>query len=69
MNQVEQRLALAETAGKPIPDSGQLLALVDALSSGTLNKAQEETIQLLRQGILTWGEEVSRALDKAELIC
>jgi hypothetical protein len=34
------------------PDSGQLLALVDALHAGTLNDVQRETAQALRAGIL-----------------
>ncbi len=34
------------------PDSGQLLALVDSLHTGTLNDGQRETLQALRAGIL-----------------
>lgn len=39
-----------------LPDSGQLLALVDALHAGTLNDAQRETVQALRAGILAMAE-------------
>ena len=35
-----------------LPDTGQLLALVDALHAGTLTAAQRETVQALRTGIL-----------------
>jgi len=38
------------------PDSGQLLALVDSLHTGTLNDAQRETVQALRVGILAMAE-------------
>ncbi len=53
MAQVESRLALQEGAAAMPPTSGQLLALVDSLRSGTLNDAQQETVQALRAGILT----------------
>ena len=39
-----------------LPESGQLLALVDALHAGTLNDAQRETVQALRAGILAMTE-------------
>ena len=38
------------------PDSGQLLALLDALHAGTLNHAKRVTAQTLRAGILTLAE-------------
>ena len=41
---------------KLTPNSGQLLALVDALHAGTLNDAQRETVQALRTGILALAE-------------
>jgi integrase len=50
MAQIERRIGLRD--GGPAPDLGQLLALVDSLSSGTLNNAQRETVQALRDGIL-----------------
>jgi len=54
MGEIEGRLALGESAADP-PTSGELLALVDALSAGTLNEAQRETVQALRAAILTLG--------------
>jgi hypothetical protein len=52
MAQVESRLALQEGAEAITSTSGQLLALVDSLRSGTLNDTQQETVQTLRTGIL-----------------
>jgi site-specific recombinase XerC len=54
MVQVESRMGLGD--GGPAPDSGQLLALVDSLFSGTLNDTQKETVQALRMGILALAE-------------
>jgi hypothetical protein len=45
------------------PTSGQLLALVDALRSGTLNEAQQETVRTLRAGIVDLAERGSAPLD------
>jgi hypothetical protein len=56
MGQIEARMALAEDTGDP-PTGGQLLALVDALSDGTLNEDQRETVQALRVGILALAEQ------------
>lgn len=53
---VEERLTIGEARLAPAPDSGQLLALVDALSAGTLNDAQRETVQTLRLAILALTE-------------
>jgi hypothetical protein len=39
------------------PEGGQLLALVDALHTGTLNDAQRETVQALRMGILALAQD------------
>ena len=55
MAQVESRMGLGD--GGLAPDSGQLLALVDSLFSGTLNDAQKETVQALRTGILALAEQ------------
>ncbi|MBU0495117.1 MAG: hypothetical protein KKB13_25010 [Chloroflexi bacterium] len=55
MREVESRMALDESTVDP-PSSGELLALVDALNSGTLNEAQRETVQMLRAAILTLEE-------------
>jgi hypothetical protein len=51
MAEIESRFEGSENADNP-PDSGQLLALVDALHAGTLNDTQRETVQALRAGIL-----------------
>jgi integrase len=51
MAEIESRFEGGENATTP-PDSGQLLALVDALHAGTLNDGQRETVQALRTGIL-----------------
>lgn len=51
MAEVESRFNGGENAATS-PDSGQLLALVDALHAGTLNDAQRKTVQALRAGIL-----------------
>ncbi len=65
MTQVEQQLSLSGDAKIEPPDSGQLLALVDALRSGTLNETQQETVQALRAGILAMNE--SRSTRSEEL--
>ncbi|MBU1749581.1 MAG: tyrosine-type recombinase/integrase [Chloroflexi bacterium] len=55
MREVESRLALGESTVDP-PTSGELLALVDTLGTGTLNDAQREVVQALRAAILALGE-------------
>lgn len=55
MADIEKQLDLqpdATTPGNP----GHLLALVDALCSGTLDEAQRETLHALRAGILALAE-------------
>ncbi len=47
MVQVEQRMALPETTPAQPPTHGELLALVDSLRRGTLNKTQAETVNAL----------------------
>ena len=37
----------------PFYTPAELVALVDSLSSGTLNEQQRETVQALREGILS----------------
>jgi integrase len=54
---VEQRMALPEDARAEPPGTGQLLALVDSLREGTLNRAQAETVRRLRAGILALSEK------------
>ena len=52
MASIEERSALGDNAGVPQFDPGHLLAMVDALSNGTLNDEQRETAQVLRSAIL-----------------
>ncbi len=52
MAQVEQRFASDGDAIKPVPSVGELVALVDALRTGTLSESQKEVVQALRAGIL-----------------
>ncbi len=59
MLQVERQLLLPENAVAEPPTSGQLLALVDALRNGTLNEAQQETVRVLRAGIVALAERAS----------
>ncbi len=56
MARIEQQMALADEAKIEPPDSGQLLALVDALRNGTLNESQQETVRALRAGIVALAE-------------
>jgi integrase len=53
MAEVEARLALAEGTASDPPQSGELLAMVDALQAGTLNETQRKTVRALREAILT----------------
>ncbi|CAG0935178.1 hypothetical protein TFLX_04010 [Thermoflexales bacterium] len=59
MLQVERQLLLPEDAAAELLNSGQLLALVDALRNGTLNEAQQETVRVLRAGIVALAERGS----------
>jgi integrase/recombinase XerD len=52
MNQVENLMNLSESEQRPQTTPGELLALVDSLQNGTLNEAQRETLQILRNCIL-----------------
>jgi hypothetical protein len=63
MAQVERQMALPEDAKAELPSSGQLLALVDALRSGTLNESQQETVRALRAGITALAERGPAPLD------
>lgn len=51
MTQIVSRFVGDEDTTAPA-DSGQLLAMVDALHAGTLNDSQRNTVQSLRTGIL-----------------
>jgi hypothetical protein len=55
MVDIENRFEGGENPASPA-NSGQLLALVDALCAGTLNDGQRETVQALRAGILALAE-------------
>jgi integrase len=51
MNKVERQLALPEDRAKEPPKIGELIALTDALRSGSLNPAQTEIVRALREGL------------------
>jgi site-specific recombinase XerD len=53
MSQVERLFHLPESRQTPFYTPAELVALVDSLSSGTLNEHQRETVQELREGILS----------------
>lgn len=61
MASVEQRLQLAPTPEQPPVTTGQLVALVDALTDGTLNNGQRELVHTLRAGLLTLAEQMNGA--------
>jgi integrase len=63
MAQIERQLALPEDAVAEPPSSGQLLALVDALRSGTLNESQQETVHALRAGLVALAERTATTVD------
>jgi hypothetical protein len=52
MAEVEGRMGLPDADDNLIPGPARLLALIDSLHNGTLNDAQQETVQALRDGIL-----------------
>ena len=68
MAQIERQMALPEDAQAEPPSSGQLLALVDALRSGTLNESQQETVRALRAGLVALAEQASATVDTDQLI-
>ena len=53
MSQVERLFHLPESRQIPVSTPAELVALVDSLGSGTLNEHQRETVQALRDGILS----------------
>ena len=59
MLQIERPLMLPEDEATEPLNSGQLLALVDTLRNGTLNEAQQETVRVLRAGIMALAERGS----------
>lgn len=64
MDQIERHLMLQENTEHLEPNIGQLLALVDALQSGTLNDAQRETVRALHAGLLAWAEHDAKPCDE-----
>jgi hypothetical protein len=65
MNDVERRLELGPTPEQTPAEPGQLVALVDALSSGTLNDSQRQLVHALRSGILSLAEQKENEPDFA----
>lgn len=65
MSNVERRLELVPNQEQPHTEPGQLVALVDALSSGTLNDSQRELVHALRSGILALAEQKDNETDFA----
>ncbi len=59
MSQVKRQLSLPEDAAAEPPNSDQLLALVDTLRNDTLSEAQQETVRVLRVGIMALAERGS----------
>ncbi len=53
MSQVERMFQLPESRHVPLSTPAELVALVDSLGNGTLNQMQRETVQALREGILS----------------
>ncbi len=53
MSQVERLFHLPESRQIPLSTPAELVALVDSLGNGTLNAMQRETVQALRDGILS----------------
>jgi len=51
MTRIEQQLALPEDRVREPLGVGQLIALADALRSGSLNPAQAEIVRALREGL------------------
>lgn len=62
MNQVERQLALPEDKMKEPMRIGELIALTDALRSGSLNPAQTEIVRALREGLGLLEEKVMEAV-------
>jgi site-specific recombinase XerC len=53
MGQIERLFVQSEGEKAPTMTPTQLVTLVDTLGNGTLNQAQRETLQTLREGILS----------------
>jgi len=57
MAEVEGRLGLRDSPADPVADTGEILALVEALSAGTLSETQREAMHALRLAILALTEQ------------
>jgi hypothetical protein len=56
LGEIEARMELGEAAVRSLANTGQMLALVDALHDGTLNESQKRTVQELPDAILALAE-------------
>jgi integrase len=63
MNRVERQMALPEDRLAEPPGMGQLIALADALRNGSLNPAQVEIVQALRDGLNQMAEKEALKLE------
>lgn len=69
MNHIERQLALPEDRAKIAPSIGELIALADALRSGSLNPAQAELVRALRDGLrLLETVKVQETMNMAEML-
>lgn len=69
MNHIERQLALPEDGNKTAPSIGELIALADALRSGSLNPAQAELVGALRDGLgLLETVKVQETMNMAEML-
>ena len=53
MGQIERLLSQPGGISVPAPNPAELIALLDSLGSGTLNERQRQTLQAVRDGILS----------------
>jgi hypothetical protein len=53
MGQIEGLFEVSKDRKVSVPTPAELVALIDSLNSGTLNNRQRETLQALREGILS----------------
>jgi hypothetical protein len=58
-------MELGEAAVRSLANTGQMLALVDALHDGTLNESQRKTVHELCSAILTLAEHTDPTTDNA----
>ena len=66
MGQIEQMLAMPGNDRASAPTSGELIAMIDSLGSGTLNEAQRKTIEALRNGILSLAIDLDTTLNRSK---